>query len=348
MTTDEFNTQAESAEVDEGTASAVDKKVSETTLDKMKPGERAEWQEANEIVRAVAAREHWSRPELCRRSGVPAGTLYPWLDGTYKGNYANVTERMRKWLSAEEEQRMTVAAMIAEPEFVETPTAREVLQALRYAQAAPTMAVITLGAGMGKTTTARHYAMNTPHVTRIVLRPTASTPMAVIRELARELGLSERRYDLIEKAIGEKLKRNGRHTLVIVDEAQNMTDKSVNELRHYMDVYKCGLALIGNEEVTNRWAGAAPRQHQGQIHRRVGVPLTRLKPLTADIDAYVDAWGFDDPEIAKLCRAIGRKPGALGQISETIKLAAIIAGGNRVTANDVKLAWAKRTGEGSH
>ncbi len=69
--------------------------------------------------------------------------------------------------------------------------------------------------------------------------------------------------------------------------------------------------------------------------------------LAIALFAFVAAWNIDDSEIIKLARAIGRKPGALGQITESLRLASILAAGagRALTAADLREAWVNRGGE---
>lgn len=306
-----------------------------------------DWRAATREVRTIAEQLGISKSEVARRADVPMGTFSPWYDGTYTGNIANTTARVRKWLDAEAQRRAASLSTLAEPAFVDTPTAREVYNALIYAQTAPAFVLVTLGAGMGKTTVARHVASTRPHAYRVVMRPSTSSVHSMLNVLATEIGVVEKDPKKLAYTLGAKLKRNGRNTLVMVDEAQNLSEAAVNELRYFMDEYGCGIALLGNEEVNSRWGQTTPREGQAQLHRRIGMRIRRLAPRQADVDAFVDAWGIADPEVKKLARAIGRKPGALGQVAESLKLAAIIASGagRDMTADDLRQAWVNRGGE---
>jgi len=306
-----------------------------------------DWRETVKATRALAEALDLSKTEVSKRSDVPLGTFSPWYDGTYTGSVANVTARVKKWLVAEEQRRVASIGAISEPDFVETPTAREVMNALIYAQTAPAIVLITLGAGMGKTTVARQVAKSRPHAYRVVMRPSTGSVHSMLRELAVQIGVSERDPGKLAASIGSRLKRNGRHTLVMIDEAQNLSENAMNELRYFMDEYGCGIALLGNEEVSTRWGQTTPREGQAQLHRRIGMRIRRLNPKQADIDAFVAAWKIEDAEIVQLARAIGKKPGALGQVAESLKLAAIMAAGagRPMTAADLREAWVNRGGE---
>ena len=307
----------------------------------------AEWREASRRVREIGAREKWSRSEVARRADIPLPTFTTLLDGTYTGKVGTQTERLKKWLDAFDEGRAIAARMPRVPGWVSTPTAEEIIRTLFMCQTMPDMAVVTLGPGMGKTMTAQYYVETRPSAFRVTMRPTTGSISHMLRAVAEALDVSERNPVKLDRAIGQRLKRNGRQTLLIVDEAQNLPDKAVDQLRYFLDEYECGIALLGNNELYTRFGRGEPREGYGQIHRRIGKRLSRLRPLDGDITAIIAAWKVEDEEIANLLRVIGRKPGALGQITKTMLLAAILAAGDDrpIDAGHVKAAWENRGGE---
>lgn len=307
----------------------------------------AAWERATTEIRAIAARDGLSKAEVSRRAGIPQGTFSPWYDGTYSGSYPATTARAEKWLQSVEEARAKLANAVAGPGFIETKTAREVVDTLLYAQIMPEMVIITLGPGMGKTMSARHYQATRPNAHLVTMRPTTTSTYAMLQELALSLDVTERNPARLDRALGLKLKRNGRQTLLMIDEAQNLADVAVNQLRYFLDEYGCGIALLGNEEVFTRFGRGEPREGMGQLHRRIGKRLRRAHPLTEDIELYLDAWEVSDPAMRRMLAAIGKKPGALGQIDKTLKLAGMLASGDQqpLAIEHIRAAWSNRGGE---
>jgi DNA transposition AAA+ family ATPase len=306
-----------------------------------------DWENTTSTVCQVAAQQGLSKSEVARRADIPMGTFSPWYDGKYNGNIAAVTARVKKWIDAAEE-RVRVAREVREPGFVMTRTASEVIDTLIYAQALPEMCVITLGAGMGKTKTAQHFCETRPHAYLATMRPTTKRIYGMLVEISTALNIPfEYHTPRVDRAIGERLKRNGKQTLLIVDEAQNLEDDAVNQLRYYMDEYGCGIALLGNEELYGRWGSSTAKPAYAQLHSRMGKRLKRLQPLQADIDALVAAWNIEDKEVAAFARALGRKPGALRQVTKTLTLAHMIAAGANqpLCIEHMRTAWINRGGE---
>ncbi|QPC44488.1 AAA family ATPase [Kaustia mangrovi] len=302
------------------------------------------WGDLTQRMAEIAARYGWSKSEVARRSGIATGTLSQWYDGNYAGSFANVSAKVSRWLDSVAEVAATAARIPRAPGYVATPTSRELSDMLLYAQTLGEMAVVTLGAGMGKTMTARHYVETRPHAFLVTMRPTTSSVHGMLVELSRALDVNESNPGRLDRALGEKLRRNGRDTLLIVDEAQNLSDQAVNELRYFLDEYGCGIALLGNEELYGRFGGHKAVPAYAQIHGRIGKRMRRLQPLAGDVDDLIAAWGIEDEKVAKVARALGRKPGALRQITKTLQLAGMYAAGEdrTVTVADIKAAWADR------
>jgi len=276
---------------------------------------------------AVARQHKWSKTEVSKRSTIPQVTLWQWFDGTYGGAVTNVSDRVEKWLDATDEMTLAAARVPMAPGFVVTPTAARLTDMLLYAQMMPAMVLGTLAPGMGKTKTAEQYEATHPAVLKVTMRPTTSSVQRMLLTIAEALDVNENNPGDRERGIGKKLKRNGKHTLLIVDEAQHLVDQAVNQLRYLHDEFGVGIALLGNEELYGRFGDSTPKPAYAQLHSRIGMRMKQLQPAAGDVEALVEAWGIADPEVVKLARALGRKPGALRQVSETLKLAGMYAAG---------------------
>lgn len=307
-----------------------------------------DWENATKAVRAHAVSAGLKKSQVARRFGIHESIFSEWYNGKYRGNMAATTASVRSGLRTEEEQRSASIINLREPGFVHLAVTERVTRALVFAQTGPSIVVITLGPGMGKTHTAQHYVTTRANAYRVVMRPSTQNVHAMLQEIAQALGMSALRTKAsLSRAIGEKLRRDGRNTLLIIDEAQHLVEQAVNELRFLLDEFGVGIALMGNEDVHTRFGGQAPREGYGQLHRRVGSRVRQLRPSARDVEAYVRAWEFEDEKINALLRQIGMRPGALGQIVGTLKLAAIEAmgTGTPITAEIVSKAWLNRTGE---
>jgi DNA transposition AAA+ family ATPase len=306
------------------------------------------WRTLRTDVVSLARRHNLTKTAVTKRAGIPQGTFWQWFDGTYKGRIANVSDQVARFLESFAEQSAASSRFPTAPGYLETPTALKVEDALIFAQMAPEMVVVVLGAGMGKSITADAFVGRTPHATMVTMRPTTASVNNMLRALCAKFAVTERDPAKLDEAIGEKLKRNGRHTLLVVDEAQNLTDQAVNQLRFYLDNYGVGIALLGNEELYGRFGGSSVKPAYAQLHSRFGLRLRQLQPVEGDVEALLNAWGIEDGSIRKLMHAVARKPGALRHVTKVLQLGTMIAmGANRPLAlEDVRAAIANRGLEG--
>ncbi|SEH22567.1 AAA family ATPase [Rhizobium sp. NFR12] len=302
-----------------------------------------EWREIREKVSAIAISNSWTKAEVTRRSGMKEGTFSQWFSGTYLGRLENMTRQMRNWVDAVIEAAAMPMIPIS-PAFIKTRIAAEITQTLQWAQMTADFVIITVAAGNGKTATCRHYKATHPHVYHATISPHTKTVHGMLVELSAELGLNENNPARLTRAIGAKLERVGGGSLLVIDEAQNLVDDAINQLRHFSDIYQCGIALVGNEEVYSRFVAQSKGRSYAQLKRRVGKHLRRNKPYADDIASYIKAWGVTDADSVRLLTGIGMKGGALGQIDKTMKLASMVAlaDDREVTVRDIQDAWRNR------
>jgi DNA transposition AAA+ family ATPase len=308
-----------------------------------------EWKALTTRIATLATSNNWSKAEVARRSGAPEGTLSQWFSGQYKGRLDTTNARMRQWLDSVEEMDAMTRGIPDSPPFVETRTSREVFETLVYAQMMPEMVVVTLGAGMGKSITCKHYCSVRPHAFHCTMSPNTKTVHSMLVELSTALGVTQHNPSKLHRAIGERLQRNGRKTLLIIDEAQNLVDAAIDQLRMLLDINECGIALVGNEEIYDRFKNRPNGPSYAQIKRRIGKRLKRMQPYAEDIRVLIDAWGIpaEDEGSRRLLTGIGNKPGALGQIDKTMKLAGLLAAGDgaAISEKHIRAAWTNRSVE---
>ena len=304
-----------------------------------------DWKLLTQRIYDIARSEGWSKSELSRRMDMSVGTFSQYYSGKYEGRLDRNNDKVKRWLESWDDLSEMVSIVPTSPGFVATPTAREIVDALTFAQCMPDFVTITAAAGTGKTTACRNFAIR-PNVWMITASPHTKTVHGMLVELATELDIVQHNPAKLTRAIGQRLKKAGNRTLIIVDEAQNLVDDAVNQLRHFVDNYGCGLALVGNEEIYTRFAKRTDGPSYAQLKRRIGKRVRRSKPRAEDIAMLLDGWNISDPQVRRVLTGIGQKDGALGQIDKTIKLAMMTGDGKPLTADQIKAAWANRDVEG--
>ncbi|PYE86884.1 AAA family ATPase [Phyllobacterium leguminum] len=297
-------------------------------------------------VEAIMTTRAWSKAEVARRTGLGTGTFSQWLSSTYNGRYDAVNARVRQWLDNQESVDELTDSVPQSPEFLDLAFSREVISALSVAQIMPTMVMVTADAGIGKTIAATYYRETRANCHIVTMSPNSRSVHNMLNEIAAAVGVEERSPARLLRALTRRLARIGDGTLLIVDEAQNLSDEAINQLRHFVDVpeCRCGVALLGNRETYARFRTWSSGERYGQLRRRIFKRIRRDKPNPADLTAFIAAWGITDPKQMEFLTGVGMKPGALGQVDMTVKLARMAAQGAQrdMTLNDLRAAWANR------
>ncbi|NCP19042.1 MAG: AAA family ATPase [Erythrobacter sp.] len=274
---------------------------------------------------------------------INAKSLGLFANGNYAGPEDRFVEAIRRYrLMIVSQAEMQIAAPVA-PTFYETETSRQLMVILRHAQRGR-IVYAAMGAGCGKTKTAKHFRDLIPNVFLVTIAPSTAGLASMQREVLFKLGekvvhgssqtLSRRIKDFFE------VTPNG---LLIIDEAQHLTTRAIEEIRSWHDESGVGVALLGNEHVQQTLDGGARAATFAQIFSRVGMRLVRSKPLAGDIEAFLDAWAVSDTAARKELGRIAALPGALRTATFVLELAITLASAEKkpLALAHVQNAWAQ-------
>lgn len=295
-------------------------------------------------ARALIAQEGISQKQFSVLCGVAYGTFTPWMAGTYAGRGDRIAEAVRRGIDSHRAKTRTRVLAPAAPGFVATPTAEAIAGVLEHAQHMADFAVVTGAPGVGKTSTARAYARDHANVWMITSEPVHATPRALLDDLADALRVDARGTSSQRLSRDLAARMRGKDGLLIVDEAQHLTSATLDQLRSLHDRAEVGVALLGNETIFARLEGGTRAAHYAQLYSRVGMRLTRPKPVKADIDALLDAWGVEGKAERALLHVIARKPGALRGLTKVLRIAHMLAGAEGAEAvgeRQIRLAWSR-------
>ncbi len=173
----------------------------------------------------------------------------------------------------------------------------------------PGLGVLTADAGVGKTAAIRNLCAGLPKPDYLVvyLCDTAVAPLDLYRALAEELGVrpSHRRAQLwldIKKALVHMLDERHSVPLVIIDEAQHLSDKFLVDLSGFLNF------AFDSRDVLTMWLVGLPgllRRLQMQQH----APLA----MRVWVQVHLDPWG-EREAFAGLVRHGLEAMGASGKI----------------------------------
>ena len=262
--------------------------------------------------------------QISDQSGVKYGTLTPWMTGKYTGKVERVAAELKKWLDIRENAK-GIRPFIPDPGFIKTPSAEQFFTVLGFAQMLPDMSVIAAKPGLGKTMAIKAYAQTNPNVWRMTAEPSMNGMFSLLLAVGEALGMHHRHYSSLSQSIQARLRNT--KGLLIVDEAQHLPMKLLDQLRTFYDLTGVGLALVGNETVYSNIEGEGRRANFAQLASRIGMQETQLGPRVGDAEAIIKAWGISGEAEVKILKAVSQKPGALRSMSKVIKLAYIAAAG---------------------
>ncbi len=279
--------------------------------------------------------------EIADWTGIAYGTISNVMAGTYNGNrkkYADMIAAYRHTLTAQSE----IAADLPEkPGYFETPTSKAIMHYLHWAQRGRLVLIVT-GAGLGKSTTADRFLKDNSGSYMATMTPSTSGIMPMQQKVLRSLG--EKHVigspAALTEMICEKL-YNRKNATLIVDEAQHLSIKALDELRSIYDATGAGLVLMGNERVQQSIDGVSRAADFAQLFSRIGLRLVRQRAVAGDAEALAAAWNISDPAMVNFIREMVGKPGALRGATFVLEVAHMlaVAQNSQVTIKHLRNAW---------
>lgn len=278
---------------------------------------------------------------LGRKCGIPGGTLGPWCNNKYHNGdnqrVANEVYRYRQLLTSQAQIEVDAPSI---PGFVKTPTAQKVLSLLGWAHRGK-ITVCAMGPGTSKTITVEHYRDSVTGCFVATMAPSTGGVNTMQIEVLAALGEPEAKGT--PQALSRRIKDRvrGRKALLVIDEAQELSEKAINEIRSWHDATGVGIALMGNKEVIGRMEGGNRKAAYAQIYSRTSMRHEQLVATEIDARMVIDAWGISADDQIKFLISVAMRPGSLRQMTMVLELATMISAAEqrRVTVADMQDAW---------
>ena len=281
---------------------------------------------------------------LASKIGISQAALSQWFSGTYKGSLANLAKKAERWLATNRQRQQGNEQVVSVPNYVATSTAGRIQSALAFAQATHGLAVVYGGAGMGKTRSAQEYALQHSNAWLTTITPASATLHAVLERIALAIGIKPsltKGSAVVETEILERLKDSD--GLLIVDEAQHLRIRMLDQIRSIHDASETGLVLLGGDTVYSQLTGGYRVAEFAQIFSRISKRLHLRHPSAADVMALAEAMGVGGKTERSLLKKIADRPGALRGVVQTVRLASVLAGDGSIKAEHIKQAWHELT-----
>lgn len=300
------------------------------------------------LVRGLMAAEgnrRLSQSRIAAEAGISSTTLSQWLNGVYGGDNDAVEAKLTRWAETTQAARAQAATMPDAPGYVDTPTGTRVIGALRYAQIAGDMAVIYGGAGLGKSEAIKRYAQIAPNVWHATMTRASANVVTSLEVITDTLGLAV--IGGANRLFGAICKRvQGTNGLLVIDEAQHLTEASLDQIRAIHDATGIGIALVGNEQVFARMAGGNRAAYLDRLYSRIGKRVRLIRSTADDVNALLDGWRVRDAKTRTLLIEVAGKPGALRGMTKVLRLASMYAAADQhaLALDDVRAAWGELGG----
>lgn len=183
-------------------------------------------------------------------------------------------------------------------EVARTQTFDDVNIAVSFAKAAGDISLIYGDAGLGKTVSLRQYVKTHPDAVYIELKDCDKSIKGVCEKILLYIGKQQKGTDrVLVDTIIDYLKVSSK--LLIIDEAQHLSIRALENLRAINDVTETGIVLCGNPTVYDRMHGRG-QAHFAQLYSRIGIRRHILEPSLDDIKAIFKLYTLDKESLLYL------------------------------------------------
>ncbi len=268
-----------------------------------------------------------TQTDVAKEMGISGPQLSGFLSGTYKTPHRTIP-RVEQFFKINEKKEVAPK----EPGFQRTTVSGIVLDLIEHCHIQGKVGVAYGDAGIGKTMAIREYVRLNPDSTvYMTISPCFATVNGAMELLAKEMRIREKMARQIYSEAVQRLK--GSSKVVIVDEAQHLTLKAIDQLRHLAEDSGVGMTFVGNEEIYLKMRGRQEKAYS-QLYSRIA---NRQEVLTnhitrEDIALVFGESGVDGDAVEILFRISRTNYGLRGAVNVFVNAAAVFG---EVTAKHI-------------
>lgn len=284
----------------------------------------------------------WS--ELAKRTGVKTGTLSQFGGQKgYAGDEQKIAEAVFRYRQELNMQASFSGDLPQIPGYFETRSSRELTNLLHWGKRGRIVCGAT-GSGIGKSETSKHFRACFPNVYLAEMSKSSgglnTMQIALLRAMGvpapkgTPLALTHQICDIV---------RSANQPLIIIDEAQHLSENAIEEIRHWNDVTGVGIAFLGNIKLLRRFDGGTGEDAFAQLSSRIRLRFERAIPLREDAVALAEAWQIFDEELTKQIISVSLRPGGLRNATNCLEVATMMAAleCRPLQVDDLQSAWAQ-------
>ncbi|EFM88714.1 putative secretion ATPase, PEP-CTERM locus subfamily [Actinobacillus pleuropneumoniae] len=194
----------------------------------------------NQELRALMDSKGYQQKQVAQLLGVSVATVSLYLKGEYNGNVADIDRKVDELI---ERDKAKVVEAKYNTAFVPTLAARRGMEVMAFAHVEGEINVIYGSAGLGKTQMLKEYERQNSSAVLIEVDPSC-TPKVLLRKIAEAVGANARgvNNELLDSIVS-KLK--GSERLLMIDEAELLSTRSLEFIRRIHDLTGVGVVLAG-------------------------------------------------------------------------------------------------------
>lgn len=258
--------------------------------------------------------------EIARLTGIPHGTISQFMsDKGYGGREENVAEKVARYRQSLAAQAAVEIEPRTMPDWFDTGTSARLFKLFNFARLGELVAAAMVP-GTGKTKAAKRFAWTYPNVFHVTM--TSSTAGVPTMQAAVLEAMGERDAKGTPQALSRKIRNRVeqlRNALIIIDEAQHLSAKALDEIRSWNDLSGVGIALLGDTNLLTQLAKFS------QLFSRISAHHVQTQAMETDVAPLAAAWAIEKPEMIAFIRDLAMRPGALRRTSKALRLAHMMA-----------------------
>lgn len=290
----------------------------------------------------------YSWKQLGQRVDISHSSLSLFSGNNYNAPGDKIATAIFRYRQTLTRQRALKSEVPEIPGYFESETSQHLLHLLGWGHRGRVV-VGALSPGTGKTVTAKHYKACNSGVFMFTATPSTASLTGMMKAVLDQFGVrgASHRNDEISRQIKDRVRDMG-SPLLIVDEAQHLAERSIDEIRSWHDDTNLGVALLGNANLLQTLEGGGRSLARAQLFSRISLRLVRVSPLIADVEALIEAWRLSDEKVCDLVHTIAQKPGALRVATFALELAHMVAAAEKeeVAVRHLQDAWSQLTTRG--
>lgn len=258
----------------------------------------------NQLLKQFMDTNSMGQKQVANAFGVSVATISQYLSGKYAGNVEDLDRKVVEML---ERHKAKVVEAKYNATFVPTLAAQRGMEVMQFAHVEGEINVIFGAAGLGKTQMLKQYVKEHSSAVLIEVDPSC-TPKVLLRKIAEAVGATARgvNNELLDSIVA-KLK--GSERLLLVDEAELLSTRSLEFIRRIHDLTGIGVVLAGMPRLLVNLKGK--NNELAQLYSRVGFACDLGNALPdADLallaESALGTAEFNEP-LLKACKGNARR-----------------------------------------